>query len=165
MPCELCGRECKGGREAIIDGAKMFVCPDCMKYAEGYVQQEPLKTSSVLQPPRVFIKKPKKMERDIYKEKGMERELVTNWNHLIEQGRKKKGLTREELGFKIGERTVTIAKLENGDLRPSDQTITKLEKELGIQLMEEIKSVSTGAGSQTRTQGGFTLGDFIKTDK
>ncbi len=95
----------------------------------------------------------------------MEKELVTNWNHLIEQARKKKGLTREELGFKIGERTVTIAKLENGDLRPSDQTIAKLEKELGIQLMEEIKSIATGTESQTRTPGGFTLGDFIKTDK
>ena len=93
----------------------------------------------------------------------MGKELVTNWNHLIEQARKKKGLTREELGFKIGERTVTIAKLENGDLRPSDQTITKLEKELGIQLMEEVKDIS--AGSQKGAQAAFTLGDFIKTDK
>jgi putative transcription factor len=164
MPCELCGRECKGGKEAIIDGAKMFVCPDCMKYAEGFVQQEPVKPSSTSAPQRLFAKKTQKMERDIYKDKGMERELVTNWNHLIEQGRKKKGLTREELGFKIGERTVTIAKLENGDLRPSDQTIAKLEKELGIQLMEEIKKIPT-PGSQTRTQGGFTLGDFLKSDK
>jgi putative transcription factor len=88
---------------------------------------------------------------------------VTNWNHLIEQARKKKGLSREELGFKIGERTVTIAKLENGDLRPSDQTIAKLEKELGIHLMEEVKEVPTGL--QKGTQAGFTLGDFIKTDK
>jgi uncharacterized protein (TIGR00270 family) len=93
----------------------------------------------------------------------MEKELVSNWNHLIEQARKKKSLTREELGFKIGERTVTIAKLENGDLRPSDQTIAKLEKELGISLMEEIKTIPTG--TQTRAQGGFTLGDFIKTEK
>jgi len=165
MPCELCGRECKGGKEAIIDGAKMFVCPDCLKYAEGVVQQEPAKISSPSPPQRFIVKKTQKMERDIYKDKGMEKELVTNWNHLIEHARKKKGLTREELGFRIGERTVTIAKLENGDLRPSDQTIAKLEKELGIQLMEEMKSVSTGTGSQTRPQGGFTLGDFIKTDK
>ncbi len=165
MPCELCGRECKGGREVIIDGAKMFVCPDCLKYGEGVVQQEPLKTGSPPQyQPRIH-RKTQKVERDIYKDKGMEKELVTNWNHLIEQARKKKGLTREELGFKIGERTVTIAKLENGDLRPSDQTIAKLEKELGIQLMEEIKSIATGTESQTRTPGGFTLGDFIKTDK
>jgi putative transcription factor len=163
MPCELCGRECKGGKEAIIDGAKMFVCPDCIKYAEGVVQSEPVRISSPPQPQRLPVKKRQNIERDIYKDKGMEKELVTNWNHLIEQARKKKGLTREELGFKIGERTVTIAKLENGDLRPSDQTIAKLEKELGIHLMEEVKGVPTGL--QKGTQAGFTLGDFIKTDK
>lgn len=165
MPCELCGRECKGGKEAIIDGAKMFVCPDCIKHAEGLIQQEPAKISSPTYPQRFIAKKTKKIERDIYKDKGMEKDLVANWNHLIEESRKKKGLTREELGFRIGERTVTIAKMENGDLRPSDQTIAKLEKELGIQLMEEIKSVSTGSESQTRAQSGFTLGDFIKTKK
>lgn len=163
MPCELCGRECKGGKEAIIDGAKMFVCPDCIKYAEEVVQQEPVRTSRPPLPQRIPVKRTQNRERDIYKDKGMEKELVTNWNHLIEQARKKKGLTREELGFKIGERTVTIAKLENGDLRPSDQTIVKLEKELGIHLMEEVKEVPTGL--QKEIQAGFTLGDFIKTDK
>ncbi|MFA5102375.1 MAG: multiprotein bridging factor aMBF1 [Candidatus Thermoplasmatota archaeon] len=163
MPCELCGRECKGGKEAIIDGAKMFVCPDCLKYAEGFVPPEPGPTKSPVQASRVVMKKPATIERDIYKDKTMAKELVTNWNQRIEQARKKKGLTREELGFRIGERTVTIAKLENGDLRPSDQTITKLEKELSVQLMEEIKEVPTG--SQKGTRAGFTLGDFIKTDK
>jgi putative transcription factor len=166
MPCELCGRECKGGREAIIDGAKMFVCPDCIKYAEGYVQSEPVRTSSPPQPQRLPVKKTKNIERDIYKDKRMEKELVTNWNHLIEHARKKKGLTREELGFKIGERTVTIAKLENGDLRPSDQTTAKLEKELGIKLMEDVKEEKeVPTGLQKGTKAGFTLGDFIKTEK
>jgi putative transcription factor len=163
MPCELCGRECKGGKEAIIDGAKMFVCPDCMKYAEGFVEQEPPRPSSPPQPQRAPLKKTLNIERDIYKDKGMQKELVNDWNHLIEHARKKKGLTREELGFKIGERTVTIAKLENGDLRPSDQTITKLEKELSIKLLEEIKEVP--AGTQKGSSAAFTLGDFIKTDK
>lgn len=163
MPCELCGRECKGGKEAIIDGAKMFVCPDCIKYAEGVVQEEPAKTDISPQIQHVIRTKKQKMERDIFKDKGMEKELVTNWNHLISQARKNKGLSREELGFKIGERTVTIAKLENGDLRPSDQTIAKLEKELGISLTEEIKTVPTA--TQTRSQGGFTIGDFINPEK
>jgi len=163
MPCELCGRECKGGKEAIIDGAKMFVCPDCIKYAEGPIQEEPVRTSHLPPTQRFIMKKTQKPERDIYKDNGMEKELVPNWNHLIEQARKKKNLTREELGFKIGERTVTIAKLENGDLRPSDQTIAKLEKELEISLMEKINTVPIG--TQTRAQGGFTIGDFIKTEK
>ena len=163
MPCELCGRECKGGREAIIDGAKMFVCPDCMKYAEGPIEQEPARPTIPPQSQHTIVKKRPTIERDIYKDRGMQKDLVPNWNHLIEEARKKKGLTREELGFKIGERTVTIAKLENGDLRPSDQTIAKLEKELSISLMEEI--TTTPSGTTTRTQGGFTLGDFIKPDK
>jgi putative transcription factor len=163
MPCELCGRECKGGREAIIDGAKMFVCPDCMKFAESQIPQEPQRVSHAPPLHQLLVKKTQKKERDIYKEKAMEKELVPHWHHLIEQARKNKGLTREELGFRIGERTVTIAKIENGNLRPSDQMITKLEKELGIKLMEEIKTTPTGP--QTRAQSGFTLGDFIKTEK
>ncbi len=163
MPCELCGRECKGGKEAIIDGAKMFVCPDCMKFAEGFVEPEPARPSGQPQVQKAPVKRILNIERDIYKDKGMQKELVNDWNHVIEHARKKKGLTREELGFKIGERTVTIAKLENGDLRPSDQTIAKLEKELGIQLMEEVKEVPTGP--QKGSQASFTLGDFIKTDK
>jgi uncharacterized protein (TIGR00270 family) len=163
MPCELCGRECKGGREAIIDGAKMFVCPDCIKFAGNQLQEEPTRVSQPINVPRFIAKKTQRPEHDIFKDKRMEKELVSNWNHLIEQARKKKNLTREELGFKIGERTVTIAKLENGDLRPSDQTIAKLEKELGISLMEEIKTAPTA--TQTQAQGRYTLGDFIKTEK
>ncbi|MBN1280822.1 MAG: TIGR00270 family protein [Candidatus Thermoplasmatota archaeon] len=164
MPCELCGRECKGGREAIIDGAKMFVCPDCLRYAEGGTEQPAAPYSSPTpKPHQPLFRRTQKPERDIYKDRGMEKELVANWNHLIEDARKKKGLTREELGFRIGERTVTIAKLENGDLRPSDHTTAKLEKELGIKLLEDVKAVPLTP--QTKASGGYTLGDFLKTDK
>ena len=165
MPCELCGREAKGCKEAIIDGAKMYVCPDCIKYAEGGVQKEEPVSRGEFRPVQTHrppTYRPRKAPtKDIYK--SMEKELVSNWNHLIETARKKKELTREELGFKIGERTVTIAKLENGDLRPSDQMIAKLEKELGIALLEEIKETPTV--QQTQSQTKYTLGDFIKPDK
>lgn len=160
MSCEMCGREGRGLREAIIDGAKMRVCADCFKYSEGYVE-EPVKVPPT-RPQRPLTPKSRpSAPKDIYK--NMEKELVSNWSKIIEEARRKKGLTREELGFKIGERTVTIAKIENGDLRPSDQMITKLEKELGISLLEEVKAVS--ATQQSHTQDGYTLGDFIKQEK
>ena len=93
----------------------------------------------------------------------MDKELVSGWNDLIKNARKKKGLSREELGFKIGERTVTISKIENGDLRPSDKMVEKLEKELEITLIEKVSGVSTiPHSSQSR---GLTLGDFIKKEK
>jgi len=105
------------------------------------------------------IRRPK--VKDVYKE--MDKELVSGWNNLIKRARIEKGLSREKLGFRIGERTVTVAKIENGDLRPSDKIVEKLEKELGITLVEEVRSISTGSASSH--SDGLTLGDFLKTEK
>lgn len=157
MQCELCGRdgEC---RPAIVDGVRMMLCPGCMRHGQG-VQSAPAPSVDSPQPLLGRIRRPK--AKDVYKD--MNTELINDWNEVIKTARHKKGLSREELGFKIGERTVTIAKIENGDLRPSDKVVKKLEKELDITLIEEVKSVSPPShGSHDR---GLTLGDFIKTEK
>ena len=157
MQCELCGRDynCRPGA---VDGVRMMLCPNCMRHGQDIKTGE--ETSKVAQKPILGrIKRPK--VKDVYK--GMNKELVSGWNDLIKNARKKKGLSREELGFKIGERTVTIAKIENGDLRPSDKMSEKLEKELGITLFEEVASApsaSTGSRSDSR----LTLGDLIKRE-
>ena len=158
MPCEMCGKEYRGCKPAIIDGVKMMLCPECIKYGTE------IQTSSAPTRPVGSNKQPLRTnpQRDVFKK--MEKELVNDWSKKIQQAREKKGLTRERLGFKIGERTVTISKLENGDLRPSDKIVEKLEKELGIKLTEDVlKPVSPQSG-RAQSQG-LTLGDFIKTDK
>ena len=135
------------------------LCPGCMKYGKG-INVPSAPNTKVKTPILERIRRPK--EKDVYKD--MTKELVPNFHTLIKEGREKKGLTREELGFRIGERTVTISKIENGDLKPSDKIAKKLEKELNINLFEEIASTPsystkgyTGSNSGTRT-----LGDFIK---
>lgn len=157
MQCELCGRDCEC-RPATVDGVKMMLCPGCMRHGQAiktYSEAPAGEKKPILE----RIRKPK--VKDVYKE--MDKELVSGWNDLIKNARKKKGLTREELGFKIGERTVTIAKIENGDLRPSDEMVKKLEKELEITLIEEVASVRpVSIGS--RSGSGLTLGDFIKRE-
>jgi putative transcription factor len=155
MSCELCGKESRGCRVAVVDGVKMMLCPDCMRHDEGVTDIAKTPTNverAVLQRIRRSVPK------DIYK--GMEKELVSNWPHIIKEARKKKGLSREGLGFKIKERTVTISKIEKGDLRPSDKMIVKLEKELGISLLEVVKEVSANHHSSAD----MTLGDFIKRE-
>jgi len=154
MQCELCGRECNC-LAASVEGVKMMLCPDCIRHGHGKRIQE--SSTSVKKPILERIKKP--VVKDVYRD--MDKELVSGWNEIIKNGRKKKGLSREELGFKIGERTVTIAKIENGDLRPSDKVVAKLEKELNIQLIEEVKAAPIGS-TGSRSGSGFTLGDFIK---
>jgi putative transcription factor len=129
-----------------------------MRYGTG-VKASSETSTSTKSPVLNKIKRPK--VKDVYKD--MDKELVSGWNDLIKSARKKKGLTREELGFKIGERTVTIAKIENGDLRPSDKVVAKLEKELNINLVEEVSSVtSVTTGSHHNNR--LTLGDLIKKE-
>lgn len=156
MQCELCGKESRGCREAAVDGVNMMLCPDCIKHGESAI---PISKTSANVKRFVLQRVRKSAPKDIYK--NMEKELISNWSEVIKKARKKKGLSREDLGFKIGERTVTISKIENGNLRPPDKMIAKLEKELGISLLEEVKKVSTDHHVRT----GMTLGDFIKTEK
>jgi putative transcription factor len=157
MECELCGKEasCK---KVEIDKVKMMVCQNCFKFGQGIEIKSPPFKSSVK---KSFPKTRKPKEKDVYKE--INKELVTNWNNLIKNAREKKGLSREDLGFKIGERTVTISKIENGDLRPSDKIIEKIEKELNITLLESISSQSTNLQS-FHQRSSLTLGDFVKKE-
>jgi len=157
MQCELCGRNCEC-KPALVDGVRMMLCPGCMKHGQGVKVVEPQKATRT--PVLERIKKPR--EKDVYKD--MDKELVSNFNEIIKNGRTKKGLTREQLGFKIGERTVTIAKIENGDLKPSDKVATKLEKELDITLFEKVEGNVTTTSFGSRSGSGLTLGDFIKKE-
>ena len=52
--------------------------------------------------------------------------------------------------------------MENGDLRPSDETAKKLEKVLNITLFQEVEDVHISTSS---SKGGLTLGDLIKLEK
>ena len=156
MQCELCGMESSGCRPALVDDVRMMLCPGCMKHGTGVKDVVHVDVQkSILG----RIKRPR--ERDVYVE--MDKELVSGWNDLIKRARKKKGLSREKLGFNIGERTITISKIENGDLRPSDEVVGKLEKELGITLVEKAKEVAN-IPSSSRSGSGLTLGDFLKTE-
>jgi len=156
MQCELCGKECEC-RPGEVDGVRMMLCPNCMKHGKGIKvpsASAPRANVSILS----RIRKPKR--KDVYKD--MDKELVSNWDSIIKKARQKKGYSREELGFKIGERTVTIAKFENGDLKPSDDVAKKLEKELDISLFEEVKEIHL-PGDKSGGRG-LTLGDFIKKE-
>ena len=157
MECELCGRE-SHCRPALVDGIKMMLCPNCLHKhgkATKQVSQGSVSNPAVLS----RIKKPR--EKDVYK--NMDKELISNYAEIIKKARQKKSISREKLGFLIGERTVTISKFENGDLKPSDKVAKKLEKELDINLFEEVKNAPSYAlGNQGGK--GLTLGDFIKKE-
>jgi len=157
MQCELCGNECFKCFPSIVDGVRMMLCPGCMKYGKS-INEKKETIPNINQSIKTIVKR--KIVKDVYV--GMDKELISNWSEIIKNARMKKELSREELGFRIGERTVTIAKIENGDLRPSDKIAEKIEKELSIALFEKVKEIPTKT-SNTHSSG-LTLGDFIKSE-
>ena len=104
MQCELCGIDCGGRcRPAIVDHVKMILCPKCIQFGEGVkeIQGSPIHVHQ-----SIIRRKKKSKVKDVYEKMNIE--LISNWNVVIHNARIQKGLTREQLGFIIGEPTVTI---------------------------------------------------------
>lgn len=59
------------------------------------------------------------------------------FSSIIKRTREKLGLTQEELGRKLGEKTSLISKLETGKLKPSIPLARKIEHILKVKIIEE----------------------------
>ena len=127
MQCELCGREGQGFRPAEVDGVEMMLCQNCMIHGKG-IERSRSSTAGSRTSIIGRIKKPK--VKDVYK--NMDKELVSNWNDVIKNARKARGLSREELGFKIGHSHEYVAKIENGKQRGSYNVLVKIARALEL---------------------------------
>jgi len=154
MKCEICGREAHLHRahRALVEGVEMMVCQECSRYGTPIEEKK-----------RKEMKPKKKVipySRDVFK--NMDQVLVSDWGKKIARAREQKGMTREELGAKVGEKTVTIAKIENEELRPPDETVKKIEKELGISLFQKVEGTVVRRAGEPKS---LTIGDLLKNAK
>ena len=156
MPeCERCGKRTKLTLTK-IDRAEMYVCPDCQKYGTPVVKK--VEYQPAQRPRPAVSNRPKKPDALSKREK----ELADDYPKRIQRGRERLDLSREDLGRKINEKVSIIAKLEHGQMHPSDNLVKKLEKALDIELMEEVEEYSYSSSADS---SGMTLADFIVTKK
>lgn len=87
-------------------------------------------------------------------------EIATDYDDRIRNARESEGLTQEELANELNEKASLIRKLERGDVLPSDDVQSKLEKRLEITLTEgtDIDDTEWSGGSS----GEMTLGDVVE---
>jgi putative transcription factor len=90
--------------------------------------------------------------------------MVEGYDSKIRQVREKLGLSHEELGKKINEKSSVLRKLETGKMTPNNMLVTKLEHALKIKLLAPIpeEKVSPAPKSPSRE---LTLGDLIQLGK
>lgn len=88
-------------------------------------------------------------------------EVAQDYDQRIRDAREATGLTQEELANQLNEKASLIRKLEHGDVLPSDDIQTKLERKLDISLAESTQADDSEweGGSSA---GSYTLGDVVK---
>jgi len=153
MRCELCGNDVGYLKPVLIEGTEMQVCPACASYGTP-VTKKKRGAARTMTPPKIEPYSGK----DVFKD--MDKELVDNYGARIREARERQGMSREELGARIGEKTTAVAKMENQELRPSDKKARQLEKTLHITLFQSVEPATV----KKRQVRGLTIGDLLKNN-
>jgi len=150
--CELCGKKEENLLKAVIESVELNVCKDCGKFGKVIG----------------FVKKPEiKGKRKIYSVHSKQEEkseiLVEGFHEIIKKKRESLGLPQKDFALKINEKESLVHKIETGSFEPNLDLARKIERFLGIKIVEEYKE-SFERQKQAK-DAGFTLGDFIKIRK
>ncbi|MBT8172338.1 TIGR00270 family protein [Candidatus Bathyarchaeota archaeon] len=159
MQCEVCGRQIYDAPiRAIIENAKMTVCPKCEKLCSGYWEPKPqpkIKKSKPFQPIQPF----KKRKRPVMVSETLE--LINNLPQLVRKSREKMGMSHEDLGKKTREKVSVLRKIESGKMVPDLSLAEKLEHTLKIKLRVPTKDPEAQISTSSKPNA-TTLGDLIK---
>lgn len=142
MQCEMCGETIRGAPKLVrVEGAELSVCSKCEKFGTE-VQQ--VRRTDIRVPPKVTGGKPApapaggaalvRHKRDMFD--FMEGEIVDDYAVRIRHAREEKGLSQKDLAMQMKEKEHLVRKIENSELIPEEDVRKKLEKVLGIRLID-----------------------------
>ena len=144
---EICGKN-DSSSIALIEGAQMAVCSTCSKFGK-ILRSVDLQGHTTVQPRATA-------EEDV-------EEIIEHYGKMIRQKRESLKLPITVIAERIQERESYLEKIETEHLLPSLNVARKLEKELGVKLIQKSKTehVSTPQGKFAPP----TLADFAVTKK
>jgi len=163
MLCELCGKEAGPTRPAFIEGTKLQVCQNCMRFGEEYKAQTGSKTAAAAPSASVIEERLQRREKrmqtkDVYAN-TQSVEIVDDYGRVVREARTAAGMDMEQFAASINEKKGVIAKVESNNLVPDEKLMRKIEKALNIKLTETIQ---TGVGTNRTPGTKMTLENFIK---
>ncbi|MDR0373082.1 MAG: multiprotein bridging factor aMBF1 [Nitrososphaerota archaeon] len=164
MRCEVCGRKIHTDPvRAVIEGAKLTVCVECSKHGKVMIYEEP--TVSQPSPTKSYAHIPVIMKKPPVAQVQITTEVVDDYAAKIRSAREKLGLSHEDLGKKINEKTSLLRHIETGKVAPNNQLANKLEHALKITLMVPIVDEKVTVAPKKMASDGLTLGDLIEMNK
>jgi len=153
MQCDMCGKETSILYKTEVEGVIMHLCKQCSRYGRvisriGQTQKEKKQD----QAPKERI--PLEMVEEI-------EIIVPNYGEIVKRAREKKGWKQEELAKRIAEKESLIHKIESNKQQPSIQVARKLERVLGIKLVERVVEKHNVIKDEKKKED-LTLGDIVE---
>jgi len=173
VQCEMCGTETSSPNRIKVEGAELDVCDNCTEFgtevdtgdSSGSTSTKYSTSSSSTSSSSASNTgttttssggggRQQDMFDDI-------EELAQDYDDVIRQGREQAGLSQEDLARDLNEKASLIRKLEQGEMLPTDEIQTKLERSLGIDLTAGGSTDDTEWESDSEA-GEYTLGDVVE---
>jgi putative transcription factor len=156
----MCGKKV-GTRRYMVEGTVMNLGLECSRYGTPLDQPAPAGTQASMQ--QGLERRAQRMtSRSVYDQDALV--LVEDFGPRIHKAREQKGLSHEQLGNKVSARVPELKHIESGKLRPGDDLARRLEKELGIQLLEQVQAAPAAGPAAPKKAGGsgLTIGDLLR---
>lgn len=147
--CDMCGTSAPLFK-AMIEGVEMSVCKNCAGF--GKVLQQPQSfTRPSFQPQRTSLPQ-------------ITESIVEEYAVKVKQAREKRKLTQEEFAKMLNEHQSLLQRIEAGKQKPTFELAKKLEKMLGIVLVEK-QVEEKEEQQQQKSKGPLTIGDILQMKK
>lgn len=149
--CEICGR--KNVKAVVsVEGAKLVVCGGCArgKKVLYYLEEREPGRGAPLEP----RKKAEETE-----------EIVEGYGKIIRKAREKMGLPVSVVAERINEMESYLERIEREAVAPTFPVARKLEKELGVKLIEKVSASVAPTVSGSKKFSEPTLADMLESQK
>ena len=146
MLCEVCGLK-EANFRAMVEGTSLLCCQNCSRHGQQV---------SSIQQPKIIEK------RTLLKQEPSE-EIVDDCGAIVKKARESAKLSQKDFAAKINEKESLIHSIESGHVVPSIDLARKLERLLGIKIIEKISPEPLGLKQSKEIY--FTIGDNLKVRK
>jgi len=159
----MCGETIRGAPKLVrVEGAELSVCSKCEKFGTEVqqVRRTDIRASQKGPAARALPgpaggAAPVRHKRDMFD--FIEGDIVDDYAARIRHAREEKGLSQKDLAMQMKEKEHLLRKIENSELIPEEDVRKKLEKALGIRL---IDAPVTEEDKKAQSRLAPTLGDL-----
>ena len=156
--CEMCGSPIRGrAYKVTLEGSQLTVCHRCYTKLQTKPGSASPVTASTQRKP-VRSSHTASARRRPSRSRFVEYEVVDDYARIIKEAREKLGWSTMALAQRVMEKESVIKRIENGRLRPSIELAKRLEKVLGVKLLEPVGDEDVGFEA-SRDEFILTLGD------